>query len=101
MSLACANFTHGRSSVSGVTATVFGATGFLGRYVVNKLGKQGSAVRVPYRGDEVDIRHLKLAGDLGAINFEQVSIRSPGDIEKAIDGSNVVINLLGKHFETM
>jgi NADH dehydrogenase (ubiquinone) 1 alpha subcomplex subunit 9 len=29
----------GRSSVSGLKVTVFGANGFLGRYLVNKLGK--------------------------------------------------------------
>ena len=28
----------GRSSNSGVTATVFGASGFIGRYLLNELG---------------------------------------------------------------
>jgi membrane-associated phospholipid phosphatase len=31
----------GYSAVSGHTVTVFGATGFLGRYLVSKLGMQG------------------------------------------------------------
>ena len=59
----------GRSSVSGVTATVFGATGFLGRYVVNALAKRGSQVVIPYRCDELEMMHLKQMGDLGQVGL--------------------------------
>ena len=80
--------TGGRSSFSGVVATVFGATGFVGRYVVNRLGKLvspvylptqhislpppgrvGSQLVIPYRGDEHDYRHLRPMGDLGQVVF--------------------------------
>lgn len=64
----------GRSSVSGVTATVFGATGFLGRYVVNALAKLGSQVVVPFRCDELDMMHLKQMGDLGQASQSTVLI---------------------------
>ena len=61
--------TGGRSSFSGVVATVFGATGFIGRYIVNRLGRMGSQVVVPFRGDEHDYRHLRPMGDLGQVLF--------------------------------
>lgn len=35
-------FVHNAHSTPGHTATVFGATGFLGRYIVNRLGMLGN-----------------------------------------------------------
>ncbi|KAF0852979.1 mitochondrial Complex I (CI) NADH:ubiquinone oxidoreductase subunit 39-kDa/NUEM/NDUFA9 form 1 [Andalucia godoyi] len=85
----------GRSSVSGITATVFGATGFLGRYVVNRLGKMGSRVIVPFRGDEQGYRHLKLMGDLGQIVPVKYDPLDPASIRNVLSRSNLVISLVG------
>ncbi|KAI5126096.1 NADH dehydrogenase [ubiquinone] 1 alpha subcomplex subunit 9, mitochondrial [Manis pentadactyla] len=90
----------GRSSVSGVVATVFGATGFLGRYVVNHLGRMGSQVIVPYRCDSYDIMHLRPMGDLGQIIFLEWNGRNRDSIQRAVKHSNVVINLVGREWET-
>ncbi len=53
--------------ISGITATVFGGTGFLGRYIINALAKAGSQVVVPYRCDDLDMQHLRAMGDLGQV----------------------------------
>lgn len=76
--------TGGRSAVSGHTATVFGCTGFLGRYVVAKLAKAGTQVIVPYR-DEDEKRHLKVMGDLGQIVPMVRPIPSPRSACRGID----------------
>ena len=54
--------------VSGITATIFGASGFLGRYVVNALARQGTQCVVPHRCDDLDVQHLKMMGDLGQVH---------------------------------
>ncbi|KAK2504942.1 hypothetical protein MC885_011085 [Smutsia gigantea] len=79
----------GRSSVSGVVATVFGATGFLGRYVVNHLGRMGSQVIVPYRCDPYDIMHLRPMGDLGQIIF----LASLGPFTQNFDFEDVFVKI--------
>lgn len=90
----------GRSSASGISATVFGATGFLGRYVVNRLGRIGSQIVIPHRCDQYDLMYLRPMGDLGQIIFMEWDARNKESIQKAIAHSNVVINLVGEEWET-
>uniref|UniRef100_A0A8C3AV50 NADH dehydrogenase [ubiquinone] 1 alpha subcomplex subunit 9, mitochondrial n=1 Tax=Cyclopterus lumpus TaxID=8103 RepID=A0A8C3AV50_CYCLU len=90
----------GRSSSSGIAATVFGATGFLGRYVVNRLGRIGCQMVVPHRCDQYDIMYLKPMGDLGQIIFMEWDARNQDSIKRAVENSNVVINLVGREWET-
>ncbi|KAJ9585216.1 hypothetical protein L9F63_002979 [Diploptera punctata] len=92
--------TGGRSSFNGIVATVFGATGFLGRYVCNRLGKIGTQLILPYRGDHYDALRLKLVGDLGQVLFVPYHLQDEDSIRKAIKYSNVVINLVGRDWET-
>ncbi|XP_063530311.1 NADH dehydrogenase [ubiquinone] 1 alpha subcomplex subunit 9, mitochondrial [Cydia strobilella] len=92
--------TGGRSSFNGIVATVFGATGFVGRYVVNKLGKIGTQMILPYRSDFYDAQRLKVAGDLGQVLFTPYDLRDEESIAKAVRHSNVVINLVGRDYET-
>jgi NADH dehydrogenase (ubiquinone) 1 alpha subcomplex subunit 9 len=92
--------TGGRSSVSGIVAAVFGATGFLGRYLVQQLAKMGSQVLVPFRGCEDSHRHLKLMGDLGQIVPMKYHPRDVDSIKAVMAKSNVVVNLIGREHET-
>lgn len=90
----------GRSSSSGIAATVFGATGFLGRYVVNRLGRMGSQIVIPHRCDQYDLMYFRPMGDLGQILFMEWDARNKESIQRAIEHSNVVINLVGREWET-
>lgn len=89
----------GRSSLGGHTATVFGATGFLGRYIVNRLARSGCTVIVPFR-EEMAKRHLKVAGDLGRVVFIEMDLRNTPSIEESVRHSDIVYNLIGRDYPT-
>ncbi|KAL1853500.1 hypothetical protein VTK73DRAFT_9011 [Phialemonium thermophilum] len=89
----------GRSSLGGHTATVFGATGQLGRYIVNRLARAGCQVVVPYR-EEMAKRHLKVTGDLGRVVFIEYDLRNTQSIEESVRHSDVVYNLVGRNYPT-
>jgi NADH dehydrogenase (ubiquinone) 1 alpha subcomplex subunit 9 len=92
--------TGGRSSFNGIVATVFGATGFVGRYVCNKLGKTGTQLILPYRADHYEAIRLKVVGDLGQVLFHPYHLCDEESIRQAVKYSNVVINLVGRDWET-
>jgi len=89
----------GRSSLGGHTATVFGATGQLGRYIVNRLARAGCTVVIPYR-EEMAKRHLKVTGDLGKVVFVEYDLRNTESIEASVRHSDVVYNLAGRMYPT-
>lgn len=89
----------GRSSLGGYTATVFGATGFLGRYIVNRLARSGCTVVVPFR-EEMAKRHLKVTGDLGRVVFMEFDLRNTASIEESVRHSDIVYNLIGRDYPT-
>ena len=90
----------GRSSNSGLTVTVFGSTGFVSRYLLSELGSCGTRVYAPFRGDELDVRHLKPMFDLGQLGLIPFSARDRESIRESIKNSDVVVNLIGKSYET-
>jgi NADH dehydrogenase (ubiquinone) 1 alpha subcomplex subunit 9 len=91
----------GRSSVSGVTATIFGCSGFLARYVANAIGNTGGQLVLPYRCDDLDVQHLRVMGDLGqVVMLPEFNIRDEDAVRRAISRSNVVINMVGSAQET-
>lgn len=55
---------------------------------------------IPYRGDHYDCMHLKPLGDLGQIIFHPFDLRDEDSIRRCVKYSNVVINLIGREYET-
>ena len=90
----------GRSSNNGLTATIFGATGMLGRNLTNTLGRQGTTIITPYRGSDDDRRFLKLMGDLGKIVQLRYDLRDEKTISECVRHSDIVYNFIGRNYET-
>ena len=74
--------------------TVFGASGFIGRYVVREIAKTGARVRAAVRRPE-RAGFLKPMGDVGQIAPVAANIRDDASVAAAVDGADTVINLVG------
>jgi len=74
--------------------TVFGGSGFLGRYVVKRLVKTGHIVRVAVRDPE-DALFLKPMGEVGQVVPMAASVADEDSVKRAVDGAEWVVNLVG------
>jgi uncharacterized protein YbjT (DUF2867 family) len=78
--------------------TVFGASGFIGRYVVRALVPTRAEIRATVRRPE-RATFLKPMGEVGQIVPIQANIRDERSVAAAIAGADVVINLVGVLYE--
>lgn len=85
-------------SIRTKTATVFGGTGFVGRYVVRALAYEGYlvkiATRVPERG-----YFLRPYGSVGQIVPLHCDYQDEASIDRAVSGADVVVNCVGILYE--
>jgi NADH dehydrogenase len=80
------------------TVTIFGGSGFVGRYLVQKFAENGDQIRVAVR-NPLAAQFLKPLGEVGQITFVQASLASSENLSHIIQGSDVVINLVGILYE--
>lgn len=75
-------------------ATVFGGSGFIGRYVVKRLAHKGFVVRVAVRDPEAAL-FLKTAGGVGQVVPLFSAVENEATVRRAVDGAALVVNLVG------
>jgi NADH dehydrogenase len=73
---------------------VFGGGGFIGRYVCEALLQAGARLRVAER-DPRRAWFLQPLGGVGQVATISADLGRPATIERAVEGANAVINLVG------
>lgn len=76
------------------TVTVFGGTGFIGRYLIDQLADMGVIIRVATRS-KAGAYFLRTAGSVGQVVPVLCNIHDDASVQKAVAGSDWVINLVG------
>ena len=78
--------------------TLFGGSGFIGRYAARELVKHGFRVRIAVRRPHL-AGDCRLAGPPGWVDIVQTNIRNVHSIERALEGADAAINLVGIMYE--
>ncbi|MCX7380308.1 MAG: complex I NDUFA9 subunit family protein [Alphaproteobacteria bacterium] len=75
-------------------ATVFGGSGFIGRYVVKRLAAAGYRVRIAVRDTEA-AAVLKPMGGVGQVVALRAPVTDAAAVAQAVAGAEVVVSLVG------
>lgn len=73
---------------------VFGGAGFIGRHVVRALAMRGYRIRVGCRRPDL-AGHLQPLGNVGQIQPVQANLRIRWSVDRAVEGADHVVNLVG------
>ncbi|MCF6306254.1 MAG: complex I NDUFA9 subunit family protein [Rhodobacteraceae bacterium] len=74
--------------------TIFGGSGFLGRYIAQRMAHQGWRVRVAVRRPN-EAMFVQTYGQVGQVIPIQANIRDDASTRAAIAGADVVVNCVG------
>jgi uncharacterized protein YbjT (DUF2867 family) len=74
--------------------TIYGGSGFVGRHVVQALARTGARMRIAVRRPDL-AGHLQPLGAVGQIHAVQANLRYPDSVDRAAEGADALINLVG------
>jgi uncharacterized protein YbjT (DUF2867 family) len=80
--------------------TIFGGTGFIGRYLVGRLADCGARVRVISRSPRTHGHHLQPLGRVDQIVVDSADLDSEDSLRRVVAGTAGVVNLIGILHET-
>ena len=78
--------------------TIFGGSGFVGRYIARRMARRGWRVRVAVRRPN-EANFVRPYGDVGQVEPIQANIRDEASTRRAIEGATAVVNCVGILFE--
>lgn len=74
--------------------TIFGGSGFVGRYIVRRMAKEGWRVRVAVRNPN-EALHVKPYGAVGQVEPVFCNIRDDASVAAAMLGADAAVNCVG------
>jgi NADH dehydrogenase len=79
--------------------TIFGGSGFVGRYIARRMAKRGWRVRVAVRNPN-EAMYVRTYGAVGQVEPVFCNIRDDASVTAALNGSSAVVNCVGVLVET-